>query len=149
MAERRVGLGTGRIRASARRNWTYTLLGETRNRCLSDADTGCAGPSILISVPGPSPSPQRLGVQSPSQEANLACCFWMKPVMLSSFQEGKLLLTSLSMTNWNLSARTKQPRRREFSILTRGENCGMGSEADCPAGLDAQNKPDLTSTLEE
>lgn len=36
--------------------------------------------------------------------------------MLSSFQDGKLLLTFLSMTNWNRSARTKQPRGKKFSV---------------------------------
>lgn len=71
--------------------------------------------------------------------ANLACCFWMKPVMFSSLQEGKLLLTFLSMTSWNFSVRTKQPREREFSVLTRG----MGNEGDRPAGLTTRPRPEL------
>lgn len=40
----------------------------------------------------------------------------MKPAMLSSLQEGKVLLTFLSMINWNFSVRTKQPREKVFSF---------------------------------
>ena len=65
----------------------------------------------------------------------------MKPVVLSSFQEGKLLLTCLSMINWNLSARTKQPRGNKASILT------VGSEADHPVDPAVHLRPDLTPHL--
>jgi hypothetical protein len=67
----------------------------------------------------------------------------MKPATSSSFQEGKLLLTSLSTTSWNFLAHTRQPRGRKYFILVRKENCVMGSEADHPAGLTAHPRSEL------
>lgn len=91
---------------------------------LSDVATGCREPqhSTTCAGPVPVPFPSETQRTDATQRTNLASCFWMKPVMPSSFQEGKLLLIFLSMTNWNLSTRTRQPGGRKFSIVARMED---------------------------
>lgn len=73
----------------------------------------------------------------------LACFFWMKSVVLSSFQEGKLLLTFLSMTNWNLSARTRQPERKTVFYFGKRRRLSAGQRGSPPHMSLAQSRQEL------
>lgn len=73
----------------------------------------------------------------------LACFFWMKSVVLSSFQEGKLLLTFLSMTNWNLSARTRQPERKTVFYFGKRRRLSAGQRGSPPHRSLAQSRQEL------
>ena len=73
----------------------------------------------------------------------LACFFWMKSVVLSSFQEGKLLLTFLSMTNWNLSVLTRQPERKTVFYFGKRRRLWAGQRSSPPHRSHAQSRQEL------